>query len=62
MSIKGLLATIFWAAVGLGINTLFDPNTIEGSIFGSIFVIVWCVFLGIGFFVWAKYKKKLQKK
>jgi|TARA_B100001057_G_C22815608_1_gene937286 uncharacterized membrane protein YwzB len=61
MSIKGFLAVFFWALLGFGINTFFDPNTVMGSVMGSIFVLIWTVILAVGFFVWAKLKKSKKK-
>ena len=52
------MAILLWALVGYLINGLFDPNTVMGSIMGSIFVLVWAVVLFIGFLTWIKFNKK----
>tara|TARA_B100001057_G_C22616321_1_gene858631 strand:- start:399 stop:572 length:174 start_codon:yes stop_codon:yes gene_type:complete len=56
-----LIAILLWALVGYLINSLFDPNTVMGSIMGSIFVLVWAVVLFIGFLTWIKLNKKKKK-
>jgi membrane protein DedA with SNARE-associated domain len=58
ISIKGLMAVLLWALVGYLINNLFDPNTVTGSVMGSIFVLIWAVILFIGFLTWIKFNKK----
>ena len=52
------MAILLWAFVGYLINGLFDPNTVMGSIMGSIFVLVWAIVLFIGFLTWIKFNKK----
>jgi membrane protein DedA with SNARE-associated domain len=62
ISIKGLMAILLWAFVGYLINNLFDPNTVMGSIMGSIFVLVWAIVLFIGFLTWIKFNKKKKEE
>ena len=62
VSIKGLTAILLWALVGYLINNLFDPNTVTGSVMGSIFVLIWAVILFIGFLTWIKFNKKKKKE
>ena len=62
VSIKGLTAILLWALVGYLINNLFDPNTVTGSVMGSIFVLIWAVILFIGFLTWIKFNKKKRGK
>ena len=62
VSIKGLTALLLWALVGYLINNLFDPNTVTGSVMGSIFVLIWAVILFIGFLTWIKFNKKKKRE
>tara|TARA_B100001778_G_scaffold278376_1_gene242342 strand:+ start:288 stop:506 length:219 start_codon:yes stop_codon:yes gene_type:complete len=62
VSIKGLTAILLWALVGYLINNLFDPNTVTGSVMGSIFVLIWAVILFIGFLTWIKFNKKKKRE
>ena len=62
ISIKGLMAVLLWALVGYLINNLFDPNTVTGSVMGSIFVLIWAVILFIGFLTWIKFNKKKKRE
>ena len=62
VSIKGLTAILLWALVGYLINNLFDPNTVIGSVMGSIFVLIWAVILFIGFLTWIKFNKKKKRE
>ena len=62
ISIKGLMALLLWALVGYLINNLFDPNTVTGSVMGSIFVLIWAVILFIGFLTWIKFNKKNKRE
>jgi membrane protein DedA with SNARE-associated domain len=62
VSIKGLMAILLWALVGYLINNLFDPNTVTGSVMGSIFVLIWAVILFIGFLTWIKFNKKKKRE
>tara|TARA_B100001559_G_C15884493_1_gene342309 strand:- start:77 stop:295 length:219 start_codon:yes stop_codon:yes gene_type:complete len=62
ISIKGLMAILLWALVGYLINNLFDPNTVTGSVMGSIFVLIWAVILFIGFLTWIKFNKKKKRE
>lgn len=62
VSIKGLTAILLWALVGYLINNLFDPNTVTGSVMGSIFVLIWAVILFIGFLIWIKFNKKKKRE
>ena len=62
ISIKGIVAVLLWALVGYLIDGLFDPNTVMGSIMGSIFVLVWAVVLFIGFLTWIKLNEKKKEK
>ena len=56
------MAILLWAFVGYLINNLFDPNTVMGSIMGSIFVLVWAIVLFIGFLTWIKFNKKKKRE
>lgn len=56
------MAILLWAFVGYLINNLFDPNTVMGSIMGSIFVLVWAIVLFIGFLTWIKFNKKKKEE
>jgi membrane protein DedA with SNARE-associated domain len=56
------MAILLWAFVGYLINGLFDPNTVMGSIMGSIFVLVWAIVLFIGFLTWIKFNKKKKEE
>ena len=56
------MAVLLWALVGYLIDGLFDPNTVMGSIMGSIFVLVWAVVLFIGFLTWIKLNEKKKEK
>ena len=58
MSINVFLAVILWAAIGLAINTQFDPATVNGSVMGSAFIFIWIGVLVIGIFTWIKLNKK----
>ncbi len=58
MRIKTLSVAVLWVLIGFVINGLFDPNTIVGSIMGSIFVLVWSILFFVGFVIWARYNKK----
>ena len=58
MSINVFLAFILWAAIGLAINTQFDPITVIGSVMGIAFIFIWIGVLVIGTFVWIKLNKK----
>ena len=62
ISIKGLTAILLWALIGYLINNLFDPNTVTGSVMGSIFVLIWAVILFIGFLTWIKFNKKKKRE
>ena len=62
ISIKGLMAVLLWALVGYLINNLFDPNTVTGSVMGSIFVLIWAIILFIGFLTWIKFNKKKKRE
>tara|TARA_X000000368_G_C22523173_1_gene490120 strand:- start:11 stop:229 length:219 start_codon:yes stop_codon:yes gene_type:complete len=62
VSIKGLTAILLWALVGYLINNLFDPNTVTGSVMGSIFVLIWAVILFIGFLTWIKFNKQKKRE
>jgi|TARA_B110000008_G_C16885692_1_gene530769 membrane protein DedA with SNARE-associated domain len=62
ISIKGLMAILLWALAGYFINNLFDPNTVTGSVMGSIFVLIWAVILFIGFLTWIKFNKKKKRE
>ena len=62
VSIKGLTAILLWALVGYLINNLFDPNTVTGSVMGSIFVLIWAVILFIGFLTWIQFNKKKKRE
>lgn len=57
MRLKGLLAIVLWAMLGLAINTQFDSSTVSGSVMGIAFIFIWIAILGIGFFSWIKLKK-----
>ena len=57
MSINVFLAVILWAAIGLAINTQFDPTTVIGSVMGSAFIFIWIGALVIGIFAWIKLNK-----
>jgi len=57
MNIKKILAVLFWALIGLAINTQFDPTTVIGSVMGSAFIFIWIGALIIGIFVWIKLTK-----
>jgi membrane protein DedA with SNARE-associated domain len=56
------MAILLWAFVGYLINDLFDPNTVMGSIMGSIFVLAWAIVLFIGFLTWIKFNKKKKEE
>lgn len=58
MRIKTLSVAVLWVLIGFVINGLFDPNTVVGSIMGSIFVLVWSILFFVGFVIWARYNKK----
>ena len=58
MRIKTLSVAVLWVLIGFVINGLFDPNTVVGSIMGSIFVLVWSILFFVGFVIWARYSKK----
>ena len=62
VSIKGLTAILLWALVGYLINNLFDPNTVTGSVMGSIFVLIWAVLLFLGFLAWMQFNKKKKRE
>ena len=62
ISIKGLIALLLWALLGYLINSFFDPNTVMGSIMGSVFVLVWAVILFVGFLTWMKFNKKKKRE
>jgi|TARA_B110000003_G_scaffold160658_2_gene160741 hypothetical protein len=57
MSIKGFIAIVLWALIGLLINTQFDPTTVTGSVMGSAFIFIWIGVLVIGIFSWIKLNK-----
>tara|TARA_B100000035_G_scaffold303506_1_gene302151 strand:- start:1732 stop:1914 length:183 start_codon:yes stop_codon:yes gene_type:complete len=57
MIIKGSFALLIWALLGFFIDGLFDPNTITGSVMGSIFVLIWAAILFIGLLIWIKFNK-----
>ena len=56
------MAVLLWALVGYLINNLFDPNTVTGSVMGSIFVLIWAVILFIGFLTWIQFNKKKKRE
>ena len=58
MRIKTLSVAVLWVLIGFVINGFFDPNTVVGSIMGSIFVLVWSILFFVGFVIWVKYNKK----
>lgn len=62
VSIKGLTAILLWALVGYLINNLFDPNTVTGSVMGSIFVLIWAVILFVGLLTWMQFNKKKKRE
>ena len=55
---KWIFLLILWALVGLLIHNQFDPNTVIGSVIGSVFIFFWFGVLVIGIFINQKSKKK----
>jgi len=55
---KWIFVLILWALVGLLIHNEFDPNTVIGSVMGSVFIFFWFGVLVIGIFINQKSKKK----
>ncbi|MCH9771275.1 hypothetical protein N9J93_00175 [Methylophilaceae bacterium] len=55
---KWIFVLILWALVGLLIHNQFDPNTVIGSVIGSVFIFFWFGVLVIGIFINQKSKKK----
>lgn len=55
---KWIFVLILWALVGLLIHNQFDPNTVIGSVMGSVFIFFWFGVLVIGIFINQKSKKK----
>lgn len=55
---KWIFVLILWVLVGLLIHNQFDPNTVIGSVIGSVFIFFWFGVLVIGIFINQKSKKK----